>query len=296
MRTLMLFWIVLTLLLFSTATLAEPVQESRPIAADARVNINAMVGQINIQAENTDEFRLTGKLGEEVEELEIRGDRDAWVINLRPKDESSNTQVNGTTLNLTVPKGISLQGRVVSGGFAVRGLEGERLSLKAVSGDLNVDARPARLDLATVSGDIHLKGSGQEENRLRSVSGRVLARDLQGRVEAENVSGVIEIEGRDIRSARLQTVSAALHASLKPEHRASIEAQSHSGEIRLALPSGLPLNLTARSHSGQIESELGGEAVRSRQGPGNTLEFQDGAGSLSVRLQSFSGHIRLEEH
>jgi hypothetical protein len=123
MRNGLIFAILVILLLAANGAEARVVDESRPIASDARVEFSAVTGKFEVRAVSGNQMRLTGRLGEGVEELVIDGERDAWYIEVKHKDNHRGRGGN-TELLLEVPASVSLQASVVSGDFDVRGLEG----------------------------------------------------------------------------------------------------------------------------------------------------------------------------
>jgi hypothetical protein len=172
MRNGLIFAILVILLLAANGAEARVVDESRPIASDARVEFSAVTGKFEVRAVSGNQMRLTGRLGEGVEELVIDGERDAWYIEVKHKDNHRGRGGN-TELLLEVPASVSLQASVVSGDFDVRGLEGARLALNAVSGTLDVQARPAMMELSTVSGNVTVRGNQIRRAAFSAVRGIV---------------------------------------------------------------------------------------------------------------------------
>lgn len=272
---------------------AGPVDETRAAAATGRIDFRAVTGEFRVVGHDADEFRLTGTLGDDVEELVIDGDADHWRIQLETKknrgwDWNGN---NGSDLTLYVPHATRLDFSAVSADVEARDLSGAEVSVKTVSGDLElIDVRPGELRAESVSGDVEANSGGREVNRLKSVSGDVTVRSAAGRIELESVSGDVEVEGDSVSELRVQSVSGDASVRIRPTATARIRLESHSGDVELLLPADTGLAVDAETFSGDIRSALGG-SVQSGRGPGQRLSFETGSGGVRVEAKSFSGSV-----
>ena len=170
------------LLLAAPALAQSPIDETRPLAADGRVSIENLKGRVTVRTWDQAQVRITGTLGEKVEELEIDGNgRVLSIIVRNPENDgwfSRRDDSGPTTLEVTLPARASLVVEAVSADIDVTGTGGRLLHLESVSGDVRV--RAARAD----------------EVRLESVSGGVDAELDSSDIDASSVSGDVRAVGR----------------------------------------------------------------------------------------------------
>ncbi|MGB0515257.1 MAG: DUF4097 family beta strand repeat-containing protein, partial [Wenzhouxiangellaceae bacterium] len=265
---------------------------------DARVELTAVTGDFEIIGHDGDSIELTGTLGDDVDELIIDGGPDSWTIELKMrKNDGGNWGWNsGSDLTLLVPRGGRIESRTVSGELSLLNLDGASVEVATVSGEIELqNVRPEELSVESVSGDIDSDSAGTVRNRMKTVSGDVDLVDAYGQVELESVSGDVEVNGSEIAELRIQTVSGDIDARIRPQPKAWMRINSHSGDVQLALPAGTGVRLSAETFSGDIDSAFGGEVQRKRRGPGAWLEHESGDGLVSIEAKTFSGGFYLTE-
>ena len=113
-----------------SALAGEMVDERWDIDAKATVSIENIAGEIVVQGWNKKEARLTGELGNSVEELEIEASKSSLQIRVKNRNERN---VDNTELKLMVPKGASVDISGVSADVDVSGLDNEKLTASSVS-------------------------------------------------------------------------------------------------------------------------------------------------------------------
>lgn len=282
-------------LFVTAAAAAESVDESRQASLDGRIQFSGVTGDFEVMGHDADEWRLSGTLGDDVEELVIEGGPDDWEIRLEMKKGNSGWGLNkaSTELKLLVPRGSELAVKTVSGDLWLRELEGRSVDARSVSGDLElVDVTPQRLSASTVSGDLIARGSASEVNRIKSVSGDVEATGASGRVELESVSGDVSVEGSAVSELAIESVSGDVVARIRPTERSRLDISSHSGDVELYLPDGTGVRIDAETFSGRISSAFGGE-VRSGRGPGESLSMEAGSAGVEIEASTFSGNLKF---
>lgn len=292
--------LVLGLALGAAAARAEgerPVDERRPLQADARVQVSNVAGLIEVEAWDRNELHLTGTLSEQVEKLEITGNESRLKIEVRmPKRTRS---VDDTLLRLKVPAGISLEASGVSADVDVRGIRGD-VEASTVSGDVKLEVGSKNVEARSVSGDVTVQAPAAAVTRVESVSGDVLVRGVRGEVRGETVSGDVEVRAQTARSVRLQSVSGDLELEAELAADAEIEAESMSGDVRLRVPRLPDVRIDLETYSGEIErSELlpdfQGRRSRGDDGHEGREYSRDGKGPGRIRLHSFSGDIAVQK-
>lgn len=275
------------LFLANAGLAATPIDEARPVNADARIDISNVSGSIIVTGWDRDEVHVTGELGEGVEELAIEGDADNLSIEVRYPEGRHNRDIEETRLEVSVPHGARLKADGVSADVSAEGLTGE-VRLNSVSGDVRADVdTDAEIRLNSVSGDVGLTGRSGGAF-LETVSGDIQAEGLTGEVRLNTVSGDAELRASNLDRLDMESVSGDLGAALDLAPGADVRAKSLSGEVRLELPSDLSARIFADSYSGEIRSNLG-----SVTRDGRRLEATVGQGDANIELETFSGEIEI---
>lgn len=284
----------LTTLMLLVATgpvsaLAEgDIDEVRPLAADGHVLVENSFGEIDVQGWNREEIRISGYLSEDVKELEIKETGKGIRIRVDYYDRRT---IDGARLEITMPKGASLEADSVSGDIQAAGLNGASIDLRTVSGDLDVAASPLRLTLNTVSGDIEFAGTTNRVD-VESVSGEIDLSGVSGEIEATTVSGDVTVTGGPLRSGEFEAVSGDVELDVALEDGGRITVSSMSGDIELYLPRSQQAEFFAQTFSGDIDTAFG-SAKESSRGPGSRLEYTEGDGGATINLNSFSGDVSI---
>ena len=267
----------------------RPVDERRPLKADARVSVKNVAGLNQVEAWDKNELHLTGELAPEVEKLEITGNESSLRIVVRvPKHTRNVTQ---TRLSLRVPAGISLEAEGVSADVTVKGLRGP-VEVESVSGDVRLDVASTRVKAESVSGDVTVQAPASDV-RAASVSGDVTLRGVRGEVRGESVSGDVRVfAGAELRKLDLESVSGDLEIEIEAELAADcdVSAETLSGSIVLAVPRLPGGDVEMQTFSGDLSS-----AWSPAPGRGAREFRHEGGGKGRVKLHSFSGDVELKK-
>ena len=283
------------------ALAATPINETRPLDPDGRVEIENLKGRIEVRAWDRPEVKIEGSLGEGVEKLEITGDRSRLAVRVKyPRGGSGRGFLSGTdrseptTLRLMVPLRAGLEIDAVSADIDVNGVASSLLSIDSVSGDITVAAAPRRAQIESVSGDLRLTlNSGQVG--VESVSGDVQLRGrLDGELKVETGSGdiVVDTMGSNVRRYAGSSVSGDMRIDTALAAGGRLMVDSVSGDLDLQLPGTLSARVQGESFSGTLTAP-GATISRPRHGPGSSFEHRYGAGEGEVSIETFSGDARL---
>lgn len=278
-----------------------PIDQTRPLAADGQVSIDNLKGRIVVRTWDRPEVRITGSLGEGVEKLLVEGDpRDLRIEVMYPENRrgwlnwGGSDDAQPSVIEVSVPAGASVSADSVSADIDIAGVGGRRLSADSVSGDILVrGTRVAEASFDNVSGDIDAELDGTQNLSVDSVSGDILIRGaIGGRIALDTVSGDATLETAAIERLNMSTVSGdgRLTASLAPS--GSITADSVSGNVEVVLPRDTSARLRIETFSGGISSPVG-QVQTEEYGPGKHLDAKMGSGSGQIRLESFSGNVRV---
>lgn len=275
----------------TNAALAESIDESRPAAADGRIQFTGVTGDFEILGHDVDEFLLSGELGSDVEELVIEGDAEYWKIRLEMK-KGNNRRATASDLRLLVPHGTELDVEVVNADLVLGRLDGPSINVRSVSGDIDLQrVTPRELIVRSVSGDVVADAAASDISRFQTVSGDLEVDGAGGRIEVESVSGDIEIEGTGISEFSAESVSSDIVARLRTNDRARLAMTTHSGDLEFHLPSASAPQIGAVTFSGSIESAFGG-TVKSGRHPGKRLVLESNS-DLEVNVKTFSGDVTI---
>jgi DUF4097 and DUF4098 domain-containing protein YvlB len=290
----------LALLTWGPVDAATPINESRPVAADAVIEVENISGSIRIRGSARSDVRITGTVGEGANGLLIEGDERRLRIKVDyPRSGRwggwwGGGKLGESNIELEVPEGVGLKVESISAAIDVAGVSGRRSEVESVSGDITLSGAPTSLMVESVSGRIEVTSGGIREVDMESVSGRLsLTGPVGERINAESVSGAIRLQPEGaLKSVQLSVVSGAidLRTELAPNGR--LNAESLSGELSVVLPRSTSARVKASSFSGSIKSDAG-EVRKEEFGPGSSLSTTLGDGAGEIRLESFSGTLRL---
>jgi DUF4097 and DUF4098 domain-containing protein YvlB len=196
---------------------------------------------------------------------------------------------------ITAPPGTRMTLASISGNVRVTDIKGD-LSVNSISGDLRI-ANAGRIASAkSISGAVEIADT-QIDGTLEagSVSGSVVVRRVRARrVDLGTVSGNVVLQ--DVQCDRVQghSVSGNVEFSGVLSRNGRYEMNSHSGEIRIAIPGDVGFELDASSFSGSVRSDLP-LTLRGREGGDrgrqHALRGVHGDGSAVLDVTTFSGSI-----
>ncbi len=269
----------------------EPISESADMAPDGKVSVVNINGDIDISTWDRDAVELSGELGDGSELVfEARGG------NVRVEVEVEERQNWGgpepTDLVLRIPRRAEIDVTGVSSDIRIDGAGGATLSAETVSGDVEARGEVERLELTAVSGDVEFAGRALRTT-VENVSGDVELDGLEGELEVSLVSGDVFLDGGAFDLGRFESVSGTLELSLEVRDGGRLSVETMSGDVDLALPAGQAGEFRAQTFSGDIRSQFG-SPQREKSGPGTRLEHVAGEGRATIRVESFSGDVRLE--
>ena len=288
-----IIWTFVLLVAAASAWAERPVDAGRAVRPDATIKIDNMAGSLTIVGVEGGEVRVTGTLGDDVEELDISGDSDEISIEVVIPDGGDwrGRRKIAARLEVEVPRGASLEVETVSATIDIRGVDGE-IEAGSVSGAVTAAGGNGKIELESVSGEVTLSG-GSGSIVAESVSGRLTLRGVSGDIEATTVSGEIRIEGAAANDVEIESVAGGVYFA--GAIRDGLEVDSHSGNVRLVLPADLSADFELETFSGRIDNGFGPPARRTdRYEPGLSAEFSTGDGA-EVSIQTFSGNIVLEK-
>lgn len=275
-----------------------PIDETRPLNADARLSVSNVKGSITVTAWDRNEVRIEGYTGDGTDGLEISGGAGDLTIRVKYPESGwfggwGGNDAGDSELRVSAPAGVTLKVEAVAAEVEVRGIRGAELAIENVSGDVTVDSQARDVEVSTVSGDQHLTLHSNDVS-AESVSGDVeITGELGGRIDLEAVSGSLIVDSASAAkslTAGVVSGDVRLRTGLQPGGR--LRAESLSGDLDVMLPSSTSASLSASSFTGTIKS-FAGTVETEEHGPGSSLEAKLGGGDGSIELETFSGDLTV---
>lgn len=267
----------------------DSIDQSWMVDSDVRISVENVAGEIHVNGWDRNEVRLTGELGDSVDELEVNASSSRLQIAVLNRDERN---IDETVLILRVPEGAIIEAFAVSADIEIAGLDNEKLSATSVSGDVEIRATSQWVSIESISGDVIFSGQTPRIS-AESVSGDIELSGLSGDVEASTVSGDMEIEVGMMDKGRFETVSGDIQVSTELSSSGRLSAESMSGDVIVSLPAEQSGVFKAQSFSGRISTDFG-TVSHAKHGPGSRLKHVVGNHAAEIRLESFSGNIKLQ--
>jgi len=209
------FAVLATLLLaacgdFPAAPLAarDTVEETRPLDADGRFELENVNGEITLRTWSRDEVRIEAERAAVTEEMlekieiAIEGEGSAVMVKTRyPKSRGWFTGgIRGKVdYEVTVPRGAEVRLKTVNGAVDVEGVHGT-LKVETVNGRLDLADLGGEVRAKTVNGGIHVDFDRVPESahhRLETVNGGIevaIPEGSGGRLDARTVNGGIDCD------------------------------------------------------------------------------------------------------
>lgn len=142
---------------------------------------------------------------------------------------------------------------VESSGFGKTNEDENRLEIKTISGDVNINVPiNTRLVLTSVSGDIEVEKI-KSEFEIRTVSGDVELDEIEGVASINTISG--DVEGKNLTgNFMVKSKSGDIDLSFRASDQGEFETAS--GDISITLPKDADLILELESADGEIDLDI----------------------------------------
>ncbi len=162
------------------------------------------------------------------------------------------------------------------------------VEVQAVNGDLSVDTETGKVEVRDSSGHV----------QVRTVAGPITLGNLKnGAVEATSVTGSITSNGVSGKVVKLDTTGGMISYTGDFAGGGQYSLSSHSGDIDVALPAGASVDISARTVTGTLENNFPLKTTPGSPTPdhGKSFAGTSSTGASTVRLQTFSGKIRIKK-
>ena|SRR5690554_831404 len=315
MKLLKLFGVFLMLgLVGQPATAQERVDQELEIPANARVVIDTMRGEVDIEGSETTTARVVGTLDKHAEKFIFELAGDTLTIKVEMPKRGNFRDDDGNDLVISLPSSVRVEAKSVSADFNIKSftsrvsarsvsgdIQGKNLQggaqLESVSGDIEASGTVGEVTFKSVSGDVKDYGSDSPRATYSTVSGDITAKTNARVVRAEAVSGDVELVLGNIDSLHVNTVSGESDIRLNADKEARVNVESVSGDVAMKFTGAVHADIEARSNAGgEIINGLNNVPVeKSKYGVGQHLNLQMGERSGSMSFRTVSGDIKLEQ-
>jgi DUF4097 and DUF4098 domain-containing protein YvlB len=267
------------------------IEQRRAAAPDGLVEIENASGSIHVIGWDQPEVMVKGTLGRGATGLNLSGAARRTHVEVETEGNPHGVR---SDIEVRVPVGSRVQIDTFQAEISVSGVKGG-VRAETVNGSIAVSGATKDVDVQSVNGAVEVAGSGGRVH-AESVNGQVTVKDANGEVDASTVNGLLSVIGGTFERARLETVSGELRFEGALAKNASVDAETVSGGVDIALPAGTSADFSITTFSGSVDNQLGPPAQKtSKWTPEKELSFSTGAGGAKVNVQTLSGGIRLRK-
>jgi hypothetical protein len=272
---------------------ARSINEQRPADSHATVQINSVAGTLEVLGWDQPRVEVTGQLPGDGDSVEISGDSTHVSVQVRVAASSHLFGGHGgdARISVHVPTASTVITTLVSADFKTAGVSGD-LELHTVSGDSKGEVG-GNLRASSVSGDIRLAAPAAHELSVKTVSGDMEVSGGNGDADIATVSGSGHVTLGVPSHLHVKSTSGDLHVQLGIGADSRIEGESVSGDLSLQFRNAPAADFDVQTHSGEIDNCFGPKPEERSHGPGEHLEFRNGTGTARVRIVSHSGDVSL---
>ena len=292
----------------------EKVSQTFKVGADGALDLAGISGDVRVTGGNGNEIRIdaTKRVRHRdpdqakrllsdlrVEMTNIGGRVEVRTIYPRRSDYGGRGISAEVDYVVTVPVGIAVSAKTISGNVSVSGVRGE-VRAESISGDVDVSVTPNVALAKTVSGNVIARDIGAPTTlTLSTISGTVVASGLRVRaLEAGSVSGDVRLSGLQVERVEAKSVSGNIEFDAPLTRAGRYQFTSHSGNVRITLSGSTGFELDADTFSGSVRSDLpvtlrtiGREDPAGRRGSSSRAirgSYGDASAILAVRSHSGS--------
>jgi DUF4097 and DUF4098 domain-containing protein YvlB len=284
---------ILTTFLAPAALAGESVDRSLAAPLDAVISISNTRGDVTVTGWDQANVAIKGELDDLAEELVfVVEDKNVTIDVIMPRQNVN--RGNGSDLDIKVPQGsrvrfsgVSTDIRVenISGGMKIESVSGDikarqimpQLMLNAVSGNIEVEQVGGRLSASTISGDLQVKANATD-------------------VKVDTVSGDLTVMLEAFDSLAARTISGEMDISGELNSAGEVDLSTVSGDVRLALQSGLNARIDINGGIGSdIDNDYNDAQAERSFLSQQRLKTVIGDGSAHVAVRAVSADITIKQ-
>ena len=280
-----------------------PIAAHGPAAGAKRIVLDNPRGSIHVTGEDTQEVSISGhKLiraytrgdadstnGNTPVELVQQGDR---LMVYSRQDRAPGDQRIADDLDVTVPRGVTVEARGETGDYEIAGINGD-VELTSSRGDVRVNrvggnirleiGRSGMIHAEDIQGNIDVQGRGSDIELL-NVGGQVTINGgYVGSLDFRNLAKPLRLEGARNTELRVEAVPGSISMDL-----GEFTAKNVVGPVRLVTQSR-DIKLEEFTESLELETQRGDVELQPTHLPLSKIEAHSGVGRIDLVLPDKAG-------
>ena len=277
------------MLLFASPLSAQKKIERRiPLGMEGAFRVMNMVGSVVVHGWSKDTVLIRGTLAPGDQFYAGGGYTGAKMF----IESANDRNPKPTNLEIWVPARARLWVKTATAPIDVDGVDGG-LDLYTVSATIEVTGNPHELNAEAIDGDIHITGS-PAWLRAKSASGAITFRGSSSDAGFSTVSGVVKVEGGPFERTRIETVTGNVSFSGRVERSGTVDFDTHSGSVDIAVPEKTGASFSVVSIAGTITNNVSrGVPTAGRFGRGSELTTEIGDPGAKISVRTFKGAVTL---
>jgi len=269
------------------AAAQQAVERGRSVAADVSIKMWVPAGSVRLMGWDRDSILVRGTVPSTAS-FYLGGTRSSLKLDVSAP--SADSSPGPAHLEIFLPRGGQVSLKTVTASITGTDVTGW---ISTVSGTVDLRGRARRLEVETLDGPLTLQVEAAWV-RARTGNGRLT---IEGRVDdirASTVSGAIVIRNKYADRALFESITGDISYAGAFSDRGTMEFDSHSGTVTLALPERAEGHFRLTSVAGRIDNTLTSDRPRATaDGGGEELVFSRGADAARIIVRAFKGSIIL---
>jgi DUF4097 and DUF4098 domain-containing protein YvlB len=272
-----------------------PVERRRAVTPTASLRMMGGFGELRIIGWEKDSVVVVGKLPQGTRlEGNFGGTADnspasGMKMFVELPDEAQSAQAR---LTMYIPQGARLWVKGGSADVTATGVTGS-LDINVIGGSVQVTGSPRELTIEAMDASVRVNGS-PEWVRAKTATGDIAFVGGSGDATLSTVSGTIHLSGGKVERAKLETITGGVTFAGDLSKQSSLDVNTHSGAIEIAIPRSSSAFLDVASMVGTIDNALTGRpAIAGREHRGQEIGVQVGDGSSRIYVRTFKGNVKL---
>jgi DUF4097 and DUF4098 domain-containing protein YvlB len=277
------------MLVFASPLSAQKKIERRiPLGMEGAFRVMNMVGSVVVHGWSKDTVLIRGTLAPGDQFYAGGGYTGAKMF----IESANDRNPKPTNLEIWVPARARLWVKTATAPIDVDGVDGG-LDLYTVSATIEVTGNPHELNAEAIDGDIHITGS-PAWLRAKSASGAITFRGSSSDAGFSTVSGAVKVEGGPFERTRIETVTGNVSFSGRVERSGTVDFDTHSGSVDIAVPDKTGASFSVVSIAGTITNNVSrGVPTAGRFGRGSELTTEIGDPGAKISVRTFKGGVTL---
>ena len=266
----------------------KKIERRIPLGMEGAFRVMNMVGSVVVHGWSKDTVLIRGTLAPGDQFFAGGGYTGAKMF----IESANDRNPKPTSLEIWVPARARLWVQTATAPIDVDGVDGG-LDLYTVSATIEVTGNPRELNAEAIDGDIHVTGS-PAWLRTKSASGAITFRGASSDAGFSTVSGAVRVEGGPFERAKVETVTGNVTFNGRVERSGTLDFDTHSGSVDIAVPDKTGASFSVVSIAGTITNNASrATPTAGRFGRGSELTTEIGDPGAKISVRTFKGPVTL---